>query len=135
MLLLVTNISAFSEKIKKEAVEKCSTTGFNGASIKGTVDRWIDGFTERELDLTLWKPYPTSLFCTIYTITAVGYGDICPKIYSETCVAIFMVIILGIAWATMLGQVCDIVADTGERESELCLAMDGFNAMMTSCYH
>lgn len=65
------------------------------------------------------KPYLTKLFFTIYTITSVGYGDMGPKIYSETCVAIFMVIILGIAWAIMLGQVCDIVADTGERESEL----------------
>ena len=61
----------------------------------------------------------TKLFFTICTITSVGYGGIGPKIYSETYVAIFMDIILGIALAIMLGQVCDIAADTGERESEL----------------
>jgi len=79
---------------------------------------------------TLWKPYLTSLFFTIYTITSVGYGDVGPKNYLETCVAIFMVIILGIAWAIMLGQVCDIAADISEEESEFRLTMDGLTAML-----
>jgi hypothetical protein len=79
----------------------------------------------------LWNPYLTSLFFTIYT-TSAGYGDIGPKNYLETCIAIFMVIILGIACAITLGQVCDIVTDIGEEEPEFRLTMDGLNAVMTS---
>merc|ERR1719189_1728324 len=87
----------------------------------GGVDRWVDGFTERELELNImeltenppWKLYLTSLYFTIYTITSVGYGDIGPKNYLETCVAIFMIIISGISWAILLGQVCGVVASLG----------------------
>jgi potassium voltage-gated channel Eag-related subfamily H protein 7 len=104
----------------------------------GTEDRWIDSFTEREVELnvvdltekTPWKLYLTSLYFTIYTITSVGYGDIGPKNKLETCVAIFMVIISGISWAILLGQVCGVVAGIGEEESEFRLTMDGLNAMM-----
>jgi potassium voltage-gated channel Eag-related subfamily H protein 7 len=91
----------------------------------GNVDRWIDGFTERELELNIleltektpWKLYLTSLYFTIYTITSVGYGDVGPKNYLETAVAIFMVIVSGISWAILLGQVCGVVASLGEEES------------------
>merc|ERR1712113_986962 len=84
----------------------------------GERSRWIESITLRELESgvtdltekTPWKLYLTSLYFTIYTITSVGYGDIGPKNKLETCVAIFMVIISGISWAILLGQVCGVVA-------------------------
>merc|ERR1712032_36655 len=80
---------------------------------------------------TPWKLYLSSLYFTIYTITSVGYGDIGPKNYTETCVAIFMIIISGISWAILLGQVCGVIAILSEEEREFRATMDGLNQMIS----
>jgi len=101
-------------------------------------ERWVDSFTEREeinniVDFTVntpWKLYLTSLYFTTYTITSVGYGDIGPKNTTETFIAIFMIIVSGVSWAILLGQVCGVVASLGEEEAEFRSMMDGLNSMM-----
>jgi len=101
-------------------------------------ERWIDGITEREretgiTDLTVdtpWKLYLLSLYFTIYTITSVGYGDIGPKNIVETVISIFMIVISGVSWAILLGQVCGVVAGLGEEEAEFRSMMDSLNSMM-----
>jgi len=101
-------------------------------------ERWVDSFTEREetnnvVDFTVntpWKLYLTSLYFTTYTITSVGYGDIGPKNPTETFIAIFMIIVSGVSWGILLGQVCGVVASLVEEEAEFRSMMDGLNSMM-----
>jgi len=101
------------------------------------VPRWIDAFNELEKDSvqktanTPWRLYITCLYFTSYTITSVGYGDIGPVNIVETIVAIVMIIISGISWAIVLGQVCGIVASLDSDERDFRQTMDELNFMMS----
>eukprot|EP00405_Crypthecodinium_cohnii_P035180 CAMPEP_0206528080 /NCGR_PEP_ID=MMETSP0325_2-20121206/1739_1 /ASSEMBLY_ACC=CAM_ASM_000347 /TAXON_ID=2866 /ORGANISM="Crypthecodinium cohnii, Strain Seligo" /LENGTH=527 /DNA_ID=CAMNT_0054023629 /DNA_START=719 /DNA_END=2302 /DNA_ORIENTATION=+ len=100
------------------------------------VPRWIDALTFREENVTnktkdtAWKLYVACLYFTSYTITSVGYGDIGPKNIIETIVATVMIIVSGISWAVVLGQVSGIVSNLGSEEQEFRSRMDELNSMM-----
>lgn len=101
------------------------------------VARWIDDITDLEQGMiTMTKDSPAKLYIaclyfTSYTITSVGYGDIGPKNIVERVVCTLMIIISGISWAVVLGQVCGIVANLDADEQVFRSTMDELNCMMT----
>jgi len=98
--------------------------------------RWIDAFTLKEKDMidktkdTPWKLYITCLYFTSYTITSVGYGDIGPANIVETICCTIMIVISGISWAIVLGQVCGTIAGLNQEEQDFRSLMDELNSMM-----
>lgn len=102
--------------------------------------RWIDKFdaldgnTDLKTKDTPWKLYVICLYFTSYTITSVGYGDIGPVNIVEFVICIIMIIIAGVSWAIVLGQVSGVVANMGMDESIFRSNMDELNFMMTDRY-
>lgn len=101
------------------------------------VPRWIDRFEPLEVNVpakikdTPWKLYITCLYFTSYTITSVGYGDISPQNIVEIVVATIMLVVSGVSWAVVLGQVCGIVANLNPDEQAFRRTMDDLTAMMS----
>jgi len=101
------------------------------------VPRWIDSFAELEENIstptkdTPWKMYVTCLYFTSYTLTSVGYGDIGPVNIIERMACTFMIIVAGIAWAVVLGQVGDVVATMNSDEQAFQRQMDELSLMST----
>jgi len=100
------------------------------------VPRWIDAFEEQEKNVvdktkdTPWKLYLTCMYFTSYTITSVGYGDIGPVNIIEMIVCTLMIVVSGLSWAVVLGQVCGIVANLDCDEQTFRSTMDELNLMM-----
>lgn len=100
------------------------------------VPRWIDGFVELEGNVsnptkdTPWKVYATCLYFTSYTITSVGYGDIGPANITERIVCTLMIVVSGIVWAVVLGQVSDVVTTMNSDEQAFQRQMDELNSMV-----
>lgn len=101
------------------------------------IPRWIDKFDEKDAMTavktknTPWKLYVVCLYYTTYTITSVGYGDISPANIVEYIVSIFMIIISGVSWAIVLGQVSIIVQNMNAVEASFRSNMDELTVMMT----
>eukprot|EP00449_Zooxanthella_nutricula_P060147 CAMPEP_0198558240 /NCGR_PEP_ID=MMETSP1462-20131121/90150_1 /TAXON_ID=1333877 /ORGANISM="Brandtodinium nutriculum, Strain RCC3387" /LENGTH=692 /DNA_ID=CAMNT_0044289057 /DNA_START=21 /DNA_END=2099 /DNA_ORIENTATION=+ len=98
--------------------------------------RWIDAIDSLEVNVETKtknspaKLYFTCLYFTSYTITSVGYGDIGPKNIVEIIVCTFMIVISGISWAVVLGQVCGTIANLKKEEQAFRSSMDELNNMM-----
>mmetsp|Transcript_104035 Transcript_104035/g.333470 ORF Transcript_104035/g.333470 Transcript_104035/m.333470 type:complete len:816 (+) Transcript_104035:59-2506(+) len=101
------------------------------------VPRWIDDFDEQEKNVELktrdtpWKLYIMCIYFTSYTITSVGYGDIGPVNIVERIVSIVMIVISGISWAVVLGQVCGIIVNLDSDQQTFRTNMDELNSMMS----
>uniref|UniRef100_A0A7S2K4A9 Ion transport domain-containing protein n=1 Tax=Zooxanthella nutricula TaxID=1333877 RepID=A0A7S2K4A9_9DINO len=99
--------------------------------------RWIDDFDALDKNVAVKtrdspvKIYLTCLYFTAYTITSVGYGDIGPKNIIETVVCTVMLVISGISWAVVLGQVCGTIANLNPDEQAFRAVMDELNFMMS----
>jgi len=78
-----------------------------------------------------WKLYVVCLYFTSYTITSVGYGDIGPQNTVETIVCTIMIIVSGVSWAVVLGEVSGIVANMDSDEKKFRGIMDELNYMMS----
>jgi len=100
------------------------------------VPRWIDGFLMKEDNVEFktkdspWKIYLHCLYFTSYTITSVGYGDIGPQNIVETVVCTFILIISGMSWVVVLGEVCGIISNMNPDEQMFRDSMDELNHMM-----
>lgn len=100
------------------------------------VPRWIESITEKEQNVadktkdTPWKLYITCLYFTSYTLTSVGYGDISPQNIEEIVICMMIVVISGVSWAVVLGQVCGIVANLDPDEEAFRRTMDDLKSMM-----
>jgi len=101
------------------------------------IPRWVDVFEENEVNVvektkdTPWKLYMQCLYFTACTITSVGGGAIGPQNFVETVICTIMVILSGISWAIVLGQVCGILANFNADEQAFRSTMDELNLMMT----
>lgn len=97
--------------------------------------RWVDAFDEMEANVedktkdTAWKLYISSVYFTSYTLTSVGYGDIGPQNIVERIVCTIMIVISGMSWAIVLGQVCGIMASMNMDEQAFRTTMDELNIM------
>lgn len=100
------------------------------------IPRWIDGFADLEKNVSVktkdspWKLYVVCLYFTSYTITSVGYGDIGPQNIVETIVCTMMIVVAGISWAVVLGEVCGIISNLNSDERAFRGIMDELNYMM-----
>ena len=98
--------------------------------------QWIDdveavdasfGIRTRE---STWRIYVASYYFCSYTMTSVGYGDFGPKNVLERVFCTFMVMVSGLCWAYILGEVCAIVADMNSDSQQFRKRMHQLNAMM-----
>lgn len=98
--------------------------------------KWIESVESSEAHLeprTRDAPdrlYIASFYFCIYTMTSVGYGDISAQNAMERSVNILIVIVSGLCWAYILGEVCGIVADMNAEAQSFRRRMDNLNYMM-----
>mmetsp|Transcript_15484 Transcript_15484/g.27159 ORF Transcript_15484/g.27159 Transcript_15484/m.27159 type:complete len:669 (+) Transcript_15484:71-2077(+) len=104
-----------------------------------TEPRWIDSLSDLESHLPagdMSKDSPLQLyiasfyFCS-YTMTSVGYGDIGPKNLLERVTCILIILVSGLCWAYILGEVCGIVGDMNAEAQSFRKKMDNLNYMMS----
>lgn len=102
----------------------------------GQFPRWIDRVTSMEEKVsdktkdTPWKLYLTCLYFASYTLTSVGYGDIAPSNIVEIVACNTMVVVSGISWAVVLGEVCTTLANFDKDEKTFRSTMDEVAGMM-----
>eukprot|EP00930_Biecheleria_cincta_P056661 TRINITY_DN42732_c0_g1_i1.p1 TRINITY_DN42732_c0_g1~~TRINITY_DN42732_c0_g1_i1.p1 ORF type:complete len:523 (-),score=74.59 TRINITY_DN42732_c0_g1_i1:30-1598(-) len=101
-----------------------------------TDKKWIDSVELAEAHIqprTRDAPdrlYVASFYFCIYTMTSVGYGDIGSQNAVERVVNIFIILVSGLCWAYILGEVCGIVADMNAEAQSFRRRMDNLNFMM-----
>ena len=74
--------------------------------------------------------YIASFYFCSYTMTSVGYGDFGPRNILERVVCTVIVMVSGLLWAYVLGQVCAIVADINAESQGFKQKMHHLNQMM-----
>lgn len=98
--------------------------------------RWVDGIDELDANLDVktsqsgLRTYIASFYFCSYTMTSVGYGDIGAKNLIERVTCIFLILLSGLVWAYILGEVCGIVGDMNAEQQSFRKRMDNLNAMM-----
>lgn len=102
------------------------------------VPQWIDSVVEAEKANNITplssesgvKLYIAAFYFCSYTMTSVGYGDIGPKNLLERVVCTLIILISGLCWAYILGEVCGIVGDMNKDAQNFRRKMDNLNHMM-----
>lgn len=74
--------------------------------------------------------YVAAFYFCCYTMTSVGYGDIGPKNNLERITCTIMVLVSGLCWAYILGEVSGIVSDLNEESQNFRKKMDKLNEML-----
>ncbi|CAE7222344.1 unc-103 [Symbiodinium necroappetens] len=98
--------------------------------------QWIDDIATSDAEFGInTKASPVRIyvaafyFCS-YTMTSVGYGDIGPQNIMERMVCIAIVLIAGLCWAYILGEVGAIVTDINSENQGFRKKMNSLNRMM-----
>ncbi len=100
------------------------------------VPTWINAFAEIDANVKVntkdspLKIFVNALYFTTYTITTVGYGDIGPKNFVETVICLVMIIVSGISWSIILGEVPGVIAHMDPDEPAFRDTMDELSQMM-----
>ncbi|CAE7229161.1 Kcnh6, partial [Symbiodinium pilosum] len=98
--------------------------------------KWIDDIQASDLEFGIdtrqspYRVYVASFFFCAYTVTSVGYGDIAPQNILERIVGAVIVLISGLAWAYIIGEVGAIVDDLTHESQEFRQRMHRLNTMM-----
>lgn len=104
--------------------------------VSSDLPQWIDEVEAEDLEFGIQtRDSPVSMyiasfyFCS-YTMTSVGYGDFGPRNILERVVCTVIVMVSGLLWAYVLGQVCAIVADMNAESQGFKQKMHHLNQMM-----
>ncbi|CAJ1329415.1 unnamed protein product, partial [Effrenium voratum] len=104
--------------------------------VDDSIPKWIDdiqasdvrfGIVTREHPL---RVYIASFYFCSYTMTSVGYGDLGPKNILERIICTVIVLVAGLCWAQILGEVCAISSDMNAENQEFRKKMNSLNMMM-----
>eukprot|EP00435_Cladocopium_sp_Y103_P035114 s2535_g9.t1 len=100
------------------------------------VPKWIDEIqaADREFGIETrdspFRVYIASFYFCSYTMTSVGYGDLGPKNILERIVCTVIVLVAGLCWAQILGEVCAISSDMNAENQAFRKKMNSLNRMM-----
>lgn len=98
--------------------------------------KWIDGIAEidRTFGINTYESeiriYAAAFYFCSYTMTSVGYGDIGPQNIFERITCTVIVLVAGLCWAYILGEVGAIVTDMNAEKQSFRKMMNGLNKMM-----
>jgi len=98
--------------------------------------KWIDRIQELDAAYGIvtrdspYRVYVASFYFCTYTLTSVGYGDIGPQNLLERGFLIFLLLLAGLAWAYVIGEVGAIVGDMTKESQEFRKRMHHLNQMM-----
>ncbi|CAE7362377.1 Kcnh6 [Symbiodinium pilosum] len=101
-----------------------------------TYPQWIDGIAASDAEFGIntktspFRIYLAAFYFCSYTMTSVGYGDIGPKNIVERGFCIAIVLIAGLCWAYILGEVGVIVTDINSENQGFRKKMNSLNRMM-----
>ncbi|CAJ1407986.1 unnamed protein product [Effrenium voratum] len=77
-----------------------------------------------------WRVYIASYYFCCYTMTSVGYGDFGPRNVLERMVCTWIVLVSGLSWAYILGEVCAIVSEMTAESQRFRKKMHHLNSFM-----
>ncbi|CAJ1349613.1 unnamed protein product [Effrenium voratum] len=98
--------------------------------------QWIDDIAAVDSEYGVvtrddaFRVYVASFYFCSYTMTSVGYGDIGPKNLFERVACTVIVLIAGLCWAYILGEVGAIVTDMNAEKQGFRKKMNSLNKMM-----
>jgi len=97
--------------------------------------RWFDDIEAADSSFgfeasSSFRVYIAAFYFCSYTMTSVGYGDLGPQNVLERVFCTFMVVLSGLCWAYVLGEVCGIVADINAEHQAFRQRMHHLNMMM-----
>lgn len=104
--------------------------------VEKPVPKWIDDIAASDLEFKIvtrdhpLRIYMASFYFCSYTMTSVGYGDLGPKNILERVVCTAIVLVAGLCWAQILGDVCAISSDMNAENQEFRKKMNSLNRMM-----
>lgn len=76
--------------------------------------------------------YISALHWSMMTITSIGYGDISPTNISEYNVCIVLMLIAGVTWAYIIGEICRVATNGNPVTRRANEAEDAINHLMAS---
>ncbi|CAK8993198.1 unnamed protein product [Durusdinium trenchii] len=98
--------------------------------------KWIDSIADADLAFGIdtrtseIRIYIAAFYFCSYTMTSVGYGDIGPQNIFERVTCTVIVLVAGLCWAYILGEVGAIVTDMNAEKQSFRKMMNGLNKMM-----
>lgn len=102
--------------------------------VDASESRWVDDVDAQvEQSKTTDRPwilYQSSIYFAVYTMTSVGYGDCGPNNILERAVCVVFLLISGVSWAYIIGQVTCIVGNMGQLKQQYHEMLDQVNYMM-----
>jgi len=102
--------------------------------VNDDIPKWIDEIAASDarfgIETSPIRVYIASFYFCSYTMTSVGYGDLGPQNILERIVCTIIVLVAGLCWAQILGEVCAISSDMNAETSAFRKKMNSLNMMM-----
>jgi potassium voltage-gated channel Eag-related subfamily H protein 7 len=104
-----------------------------GEEIQTQGQSWIQQVQiAEEVEFGPYPIYQAGMYWAIATITSVGYGDIAATNTVERLVGSFLLLFGGLLWASIIGDICGIIATLDINSIEFRQIYDQVNTMLVS---